>query len=153
MRVTDHLLAAVGEWSGTNALRMMPDDDFRRSSGTATTATHSGGNVATISYTWSDFDGHPQEGLLVLSDGEGDGTVAVVWSDSWHQHPQWMPMSGTVDADGRISVRGVYGEGAEQGGWWIHIDPTNAAQLTITMDNDMTETGQYEVVRAIYTRP
>ena len=153
MRVTDRLQSAMGTWTGTNALRMMPDDDFRNSAGSATVATHSAGNVATISYTWSDFAGQPQEGFLVLSDDEADGTVAAVWSDSWHQHPQWMALSGTVDADGRISVRGVYGDGTEQGGWWIHIDPTDATQLTMTMDNDMTETGQYEVVRSTYARP
>jgi hypothetical protein len=152
MRVASHLLAVMGEWTGTNALRMMPDDDFRRSDGTATVATHSGGNVASISYTWSDFGGQPQEGFLLLSDGEADGTVAAAWSDSWHQHPQWMALSGSVDPDGTITVHGLYGEGAEQGGWWIHVDPVDAAQLTMTMDNDMTETGQYEVVRATYTR-
>ena len=152
MRIANHLQAATGDWTGTNDLRMMPTDDFRRSDGSATVALHSGGNVATISYTWSDFDDQPQSGLLVLSDGERDGTVAAVWSDSWHQHPQWMPMNGSIGGDGVISIHAVYGEGDEQGGWWIHVHTANPDHLTMTMDNEVAASGQYEVVRATYSR-
>lgn len=152
MRVAERFAAVTGEWTGVNNLRMMPDDEFRGSDGSATIATQSRGNIATIAYTWSDFDGQPQAGLLVLSDGEGEGEVSAIWSDSWHQHPQWLPMTGSVSAGGVISVRGIYGAGDEQGSWWIHLDPTDAARLTMTMDNEWMDSGQYEVVRATFAR-
>jgi hypothetical protein len=152
MRAAELLKSATGDWTGTNDLRLMPTDEFRRSDGSATLATHSGGHVATISYTWSDFDGQPQSGLLVLSDGEVQGTVAAVWSDSWHQHPQWMPMTGSIGADGVITIHATYGEGDAQGGWWIHVHAADHDHLTMTMDNEVADSGQYEVVRATYSR-
>lgn len=152
MRVGERLAGFAGDWSGENVLRMMPDDAFSPSASTATVALAAGGNVATLAYTWADFDGAAQEGLLVVEDGPEPGQVEAIWSDSWHAAPRWTAMFGT-SAEGRVSLAATYGEGDEQGGWRIHLHLAVPGALTMTMENAYPVGGEsYEVVRASWQR-
>ena len=151
MRVAEYLDEFAGTWAGQNNLRMMPDDDFATSPSTVVVTSAAGANVVTLSYTWSDFDGVPQDGLLLLGDGPLPGQAAAVWVDSWHQQPQWTTLAGSVSAQ-RLSVATTYGEGDQQGGWHIHIHLDQPEMLVMTMDNEMGHSGQYEVVRSVWRR-
>lgn len=151
MRVGQRLDSFVGEWAGENDLRMMPEDAFTSSPSTATATSAAGGSAVMLAYTWADFDGAPQDGLLVLGDGPLPGRVAAIWVDAWHQQPRWMDMAGSV-SEHRVSVSGAYGEGDESGGWHIHLHLDDPQTLVMTMDNEMSDTGAYEVVRATWRR-
>jgi len=152
MRIGERLSAFEGSWSGEHRLRMMPDDEFDTSASTALVAAAARGNVATLTYTWADFDDVEQAGLIVLSDGASPSTVDVVWSDSWHQQPQWMVMSGSA-TEAKVSFSGAYGEGDETAEWHIHLHLDDPGTLVMTMDNVMPAISAYEVVRATWRKP
>lgn len=148
MRVGERLAAATGDWTGTNRLRMMPTDDYRASDSRATVTPAAHGNAVTIAYTWAE-DGAPQEGLLLIGDGDAPDAVVAVWLDSWHQHPQWMTLHGAIDEAGVVRLDGSY---AADAGWRIAIDPGDGGALRIGMDNVMPDTGAYPVVEIAYAR-
>lgn len=148
MRVGETLAAAVGEWTGTNRLRIMPTDPYRASAARATVAAAAGGNAVTVAYAWAE-DNAPQEGLLTIADGAEPNAAVAVWLDSWHQQPRWMELTGTVDAAGVVRLEGSYGPGL---GWRIALDPGDGTTFRMAMDNVMAETGPYRVVEADYAR-
>ena len=149
MRVGELMARVVGGWEGENQLRMMPDDDFASSPSTASVALAAAGNAVTLGYTWADFDGVAQEGLIVLGDGPLPGRTEAVWADSWHQQPEWKAMIGAVSAD-RVSLSGTYGDPDEPAAWHIALVLEGDGGLTMTMANEMADTGAYEVVRATW---
>lgn len=149
MRVGELMAAVVGRWEGENLLRMMPDDDYAASPSTATVALAAAGNVVTVTYSWADFDGVAQDGLIVLGDGPLPGRASAVWADSWHQQPEWKAMIGAVSVD-RVSLSGTYGEPDEPAGWHITLALEDGGDLTMTMTNEMAHTGAYDVVRATW---
>ena len=152
MRISERLAEFAGGWTGENKLRMMPDDEFSPSPSTATLALVAGRNVATISYTWADFDGMAQEGLLVVQDGPLPGQAEAVWADSWHANPRWMPLIGAV-SNARVSLSGRYGEDDQQGEWHIHLHLTDPETLVMSMDNAYPVGSEtYEVVQATWRR-
>lgn len=148
MPVGERLAAATGEWAGSKRLRMMPTDDYRPSASRATVASAAGGNAVTVAYSWAE-DGSPQEGLLLIADGESPDEVAAIWLDSWHQRPHWMTLHGDVDDGGIVRLAGSY---AADAGWRISIDPGDGTALRIGMENVMPDTGAYPVVEIAYTR-
>ncbi|WP_046468363.1 DUF1579 family protein [Allosalinactinospora lopnorensis] len=147
MDVRKSLRGIVGDWTGMNRLRMMPDDPYGESRASATVSLGAKGGVATIAYTWA-YEGELQEGLLVIGNGAQPKEVVAVWADSWHQGPQWMECRGTIGEDGVLSVEGSY---AEDAGWRIRVDPGAPEQLRLAMDNIMPGT-DYQVVEAVYSR-
>ena len=153
MRIGERLAGFAGGWTGENKLRMLPEDEFSPSVSTATAALAAGGNVATITYTWADFDGVTQEGLLVVQDGPLPGQAEAVWADSWHANPRWMALIGAASAE-RVSLSGRYGEEDQQGEWHIHLHLSDAEGLLMTMENAYPAGAEtYEVVRAAWRRP
>ncbi|GAA3722958.1 hypothetical protein HDA32_000771 [Spinactinospora alkalitolerans] len=148
MDVKESLSGLVGDWTGTNRLRMMPGDAYGESAASATVSFGAKGSLATIAYTWA-YQGGPHEGLLVIGNGGKPDELVAVWADSWHQGPQWMECRGAIGADGVLNVRGSY---AEDAGWRIRVDPNDPAHLRLAMDNIMPG-ADYQVVEAIYSRP
>lgn len=148
MRVVERLSAAVGGWTGSKRLRMMPTDGYRASDARATVTSAAGGNAVTIAYVWAE-EGAAQEGLLVIADGEGATAATAVWLDSWHQNPQWMILGGAIDEAGVVRMDGSYGPDL---GWRIAVDPGEGRTLRIGMDNVMPDTGAYAVVEIELTR-
>lgn len=148
MNVAECFRDATGAWTGINLLRMMPDDQYGQSDATATVHVVARGNGATMSYTWADGD-KPQDGHLLITNGEQDGTASAVWLDSWHQSPQWMVLHGTVDDVGRITVEGTY---PEDNAWRITIVPAGG-ELRMTMHNIMPSMDlDYQAVEVTFQR-
>ena len=148
MAAPEQLDGAVGDWAGTNLLRLMPTDPYRESEAHATVARAAGGDIVVINYTWAEA-GEPQDGLLIISGGDEAGEARAMWVDSWHQRPQWIVLSGATDEAGVVRVAAPYAEGFE---WWINVDATTADALAITMDNVAPGAARYQVVEARYTR-
>ena len=142
----------TGTWSGANLLRMMPDQEYAESESNATVARAAGGNAATINYTWADENGIPQDGVILISNGEETGSIRVVWIDSWHHKPQWIELTGTIDEQGSLHVEASYGPQDVICRWRIHVDTGDQDHLKVRMDNVYGEL-DYQAVEITYSRP
>lgn len=126
----DDPLAAVarlaGSWQATYQLRGDPSFEGDSPSA-ATVAPLLGGRFIRIDYSWSDR-GVPQAGLLLIGRGDGVGTAAMVWLDTWHNGHRMMVCHGTASPDGGIDVRGSYpaGPGERDWGWRTCLEPGEA---------------------------
>ena len=146
MTVVDYLAPMLGDWRGTNRLRLMPTDEYQPSTATATVGV-TAARFVTIAYTWSDGDAS-QDGLLLVG-GSPDAAEAV-WVDSWHTGPSWMSFSGGVGEDGELRLLGSYA--APTGpdwGWHIHLRPQDAV---LTMHNVVPGSDPYQVVELALER-
>lgn len=145
--IVEFLAPFVGNWNGTNDLRIMPTDDYRRSPAGATVSV-TAHDFATITYTWSE-DGKPQDGLLLL--GGNTGAATAVWADSWHTAQVWLTLAGAAGSDGVLRLTGSYPapEGPDWG-WQIHISP---AEGKITMHNVVPGHEPYQVVELLTRDP
>jgi len=146
MSVVDYLAPLLGDWRGTNRLRLMPTDEYQPSSATATVAV-TAARFVTIAYRWSDGDA-PQDGLLLVG-GSAEAAEAV-WVDSWHTGSSWMSFSGDVGEDGELRLLGSYA--APTGpdwGWHIHLRPQDAV---LTMHNVVPGSDPYQVVELALER-
>ncbi|MCB5272853.1 hypothetical protein BJG92_00362 [Arthrobacter sp. SO5] len=145
--IVEFLAPFFGSWNGTNDLRIMPTDEYRRSPSAATVsvAAH---DFATISYTWEE-DGKPQDGVLLL--GGTAAAAKAVWADSWHTAQVWLNLAGEVGSDGVLRLTGSYAapEGPDWG-WEIHISP---AEQKITMHNVVPGHDPYQVVELLTPTP
>jgi hypothetical protein len=133
----------MGDWSGTNAFRMMPDDDYTSSPASLAIQRGPGDGTLLVRYTWA-HEGTTHHGLLLVTAGD-DGAAEAVWLDSFHQQPQWMTLSGALHEGGRVTVAGTY---AEVWGWRISIDPTDGIP-ELVMDNVPPAGEPYPVVHLI----
>ena len=146
MSVVDYLGPMLGDWHGTNRLRLMPTDEYQPSTATATVGV-TAARFVTIAYTWSDGDA-PQDGLLLV--GGSVEAAEAVWVDSWHTGPSWMSFSGGVGEDGELRLLGSYA--APTGpdwGWHIHLRPQDAV---LTMHNVVPGSDPYQVVELALER-
>ncbi|PRX99942.1 hypothetical protein [Allonocardiopsis opalescens] len=122
---------AIGGWTGTNGFRLLPGDPFAEFPATLTVTSAAAGHLAAVAYSWTHPDDGPQEGLLVIGAGEGEGALVAMWGDSWHQRPSPMTLSGSRQDPGAVVLEGDYG-----GGWLWRISVAAGADgLRLRMDN------------------
>ena len=113
-------------WTGSNAFRMMPTDEFAHAPATAVLSTGAGGHLTSLAYTWVHPTDGPQEGLLVYGDG-----VTALWGDSWHQQPEPRVLEGSRADDGSVELSYEYG-----GGWrWEIAVRTSDEAVLLEMRN------------------
>jgi hypothetical protein len=138
----------IGDWEGTSRL-VLPGEPDRRSVTAATVQPVALGTFVSIAYSW-EFDGAPQEGLLLL--GEEGGAITAVFVDSWHMDDALMLCRGPVAAGGAVDVRGAYAvEGGPDWGWRIVVEPA-ADALGIRMYNVTPAGEEFLGVEAAYRR-
>jgi len=125
----------LGDWRGTNAFRLTPDDAPHEASATARLSTAVRGHLTEVAYTWSHAEAGEQEGLLVLAAGEEPPAVVAMWSDTFHQSPAAAWATGT-SLDGTTTLGYGY---AGDWLWTIVIDTSDPARLAIRMDNVVPE--------------
>lgn len=142
----------TGDWQGSCAFRLMPDDDLTPRPSRATTASEAHGVGWSLRYTWEHADDGEQAGTLLLGSPADDGSIAAGWVDSWHQKPDLRLLTGAV-VDGKASLEMEY----SGWGWQITVEP-QGAQLLMTMSNvvpegvDGAEPGAYVVMDATWSR-
>lgn len=82
-----------------------------------------GGQCLEIAYSW-EYEGKPQEGLLVIDGDPAKGRAEAAWTDSWHMANALMDCRGEARPDGSLNVMGHYGvEGHPDWGWRTEIVP------------------------------
>jgi hypothetical protein len=89
-------------------------------------------HLTSISYSWEHPQDGPQDGLLVVGSAGADDSLMAIWSDSWHQQPIPMSLSGSHGAGATVELEGDYGGGW---GWRIVIDASDPENLRMRMDN------------------
>lgn len=139
----------AAQWSGSNAFRLMPDDELaeRRSSATST-MLHTGGKSWTLEYDWVHPADGTQSGILLIGSAGDDGQVTVAWTDSWHQQPTLGVLLGRF-VDGTIEVEMDYAPGWS---WRIALRPGDD-ELSMVMHNVMPDLPDgYVVMDAAWAR-
>ena len=124
MSVHAKLKALSGTWEGKNRLNAswMPDP-IKESVSTASVRTRLNDTCLEIEYVW-EFEGKPQEGLILLTCVGESGAAHAFWTDSWHSAHQLMGCSGTVCESSGINLKGTYKvEGHPDWGWRTEILP------------------------------
>ena len=111
----------MSQWTGSNAFRMMPTDEFADAPATATLGTAAAGHLTAFAYTWVHPTDGPQDGLLVYGDG-----VTALWGDSWHQQPEPRVLAGSQAEDGSVELACEYGGGW---GWELALRASDEAVL------------------------
>ncbi|HZH29431.1 MAG TPA: DUF1579 family protein [Pyrinomonadaceae bacterium] len=143
---------SVGNWAGDNTLRLswMNPQEYRSHSELSVTQAV-GGKYLAFAYTWSHED-MPQEGLLLVGyDGKGK-VVNAAWVDSWHASEKPLALSGDVDGQGKIDLRGTYEvPNHPEWGWRIVVSAFKEA-LEIIMYNVSPEGTEDLAVRADYKK-
>jgi hypothetical protein len=121
----------LGDWQGSNAFRLTPDDPPYEAAATAQVSARVRGLVTEVTYTWVHEETGEHAGLLVLAEGDEPPAVRALWSDTFHQNPAAASLTGTA-LDGTVTLGLTYGGDWE---WTIVVDATDPDRLTIRMDN------------------
>lgn len=152
MSTNDHLSALAGEWKGTNRLNLswMPDP-VKESVSTAKVHRRINGQCVEIAYTW-EYEGQPQEGLLILNGDPKSDQITAWWTDSWHSAHVLMSCKGTVGDDGHVNVMGHYSvPDHPDWGWRTEIIP-DGDTFKYLMFNVSPEGEEDWAVETVFTR-
>ncbi len=155
MSIPVKLQQLVGNWKGSNRLHLgdwHPAGPLFESEGRATVEERIGGQFLEIAYTW-EFDGKPQEGVLILGGDNKTDKVNAFWTDSWHLAHNVMMCVGNDSADGSISVTGSYKvEDHPDWRWRTEIKPAEAGlvykMFNISPEGEETIAVEMEMTRA-----
>jgi hypothetical protein len=153
LQLTDIQDRFLGEWTGTNLLRLswLNPSDFHSPS-QLTVAPAAQGKFLTFNYTWSHED-KAHAGLILLGYDTAQALATAAWVDSWHQSAKLFNCQGSIDAAGTVDLRGSYeAPPGPDWGWRIVITPGAAESLQITMYNITPEGEEDLAVQADYTR-
>jgi hypothetical protein len=121
----------LGEWRGSNAFRLTPDDPPYEAAATVRVSAPVRGLVTEVAYTWVHAESGEHEGLLVLAEGGDPAGVVALWSDTFHQSPVAGWLTGTAHA-GTVTLHLTY---AGDWQWTIVVDASDPDRLTLRMDN------------------
>ena len=152
MKLVDLHEKLVGNWSGTNLLRLSwidPPDHV--SPGTMSVVPVAKGKFLSFSYNWS-HEEVGQEGLLLVGYDEKKAQATAAFVDSWHMSATVMPFTGSIDDQGVINLLGSYeAPPGPDWGWRIVITASNDA-LRMVMYNITPEGEEDLAVDAKYRR-
>lgn len=120
--------------TGTSTFRLMPTDDF--ASGPSSATVSGVGGALVLAYTWV----HPSDGeqhghLLIGAPGAESEAVTAAWSDSWHQQPDLLILSGSRQGDSAQLAATYLGDW----GWQIDVTDLTGDDPSVTMRNVIPE--------------
>ncbi|HMJ07783.1 MAG TPA: DUF1579 family protein [Pyrinomonadaceae bacterium] len=126
MSVNNSLASLAGNWSGINKLYMSwTPETLSESTSTAAVGLKVNGQFVEIGYTW-EFEGKPQEGVIVIGCDTKSNAVQAVWRDSWHMSHKFMLCDGAISDDGLVNITGSYQvPDNPDWGWRTEIVPGN----------------------------
>jgi hypothetical protein len=151
MKLTEIQNHLVGDWTGSNLLRLswLTPSDYRSLSRLSVKPVAKG-KFLTFTYTWSHED-ISQEGMLLLGYAAKQEFATAAWVDSWHMSSKIMACEGSIDTQGAINIRGSYeAPPGPDWGWRIAITPKSGKELQIAMYNISPEGAEELAVQANY---
>jgi hypothetical protein len=136
----------AGTRSGTNAFRLMPEDDGFEAPSSLDIRHTAGGRAVLLSYTWHHPEDGEQTGTLMLGTTGDDGVRTAGWVDSWHQ-PAVTLLAGTDTVLGYEYAPGWR--------WEVEVAPADGA-VTMVMRNVVPDRDdepglRYAAMRASWT--
>jgi hypothetical protein len=135
MVIPEKLYSLTGEWSGTKRLWLSPEAPESRSAVQAVILQVAQQKFLSIGYSW-EYEGAPQDGLLLVGFNSQGQVEQAVWVDSWHMNDQMMLMRGESSLGGLVTLSGSYpAPPGPDWGWWIEIGPEDEASLKVLMHN------------------
>ena len=137
---------SAGIRSGSNAFRLMPEDDLFHAPSSLDVRHTAAGRAALLTYSWVHPEDGGQTGTLMLGTTGDDGVRTAGWVDSWHQ-PVVALLTGT---DALLGYE--YAPGWR---WEVEVSATDDA-VTMAMhnvvpDGDDGPGGRYVVMQATWT--
>jgi hypothetical protein len=136
--------ALTGAWRGSKRLFLSwsPTPEHRSDS-TVLVREVARGRFLEVLYTWS-HEGRPHEGILLVGYDPDKQVATGAWGDSWHQSSAVMALTGTLESERGINLRGSYSvpEGPDWG-WRICFQPVSQEEALLLMFN-ITPTGEEE---------
>jgi hypothetical protein len=151
MNVPQNLLELLGDWTGSQGLWLDPEQPERRSEMQAQVALAGQGKFWLLRYRWN-YEGQPQDGLLLVGFNQARRVVSGIWIDSWHMDDQMMLLQGEAAANGALHLSGSYS--APPGpdwGWWIEVAPQDSG-FKLVMHNVTPEGQAFLAVEAALER-
>ena len=152
MTIPANLADLIGHWRGTNRLWLSPADPVHESGSTMLVAPAAQGRFITLQYTW-DYEGDPQDGLLLLGVKPHPEALKAVWMDSWHMQDKYMLCEETNGEQGEIFLTGSYAvpPGLDWG-WKIEIIPQLPDEFQLLMYNLSPEGTSHLAVQTGFIR-
>jgi hypothetical protein len=142
--MSDFLASLEGEWSGTATTWFEPGPGFQ-DPWNVTYRVMPGAGLALQDYTMS-VQGSPHQGWALIA-REDSGRYTVAWADSFHTGGNSiMTSTGTVDADGRVSVLGSYEAGPDERWGWRTELQLQGAELTLLAFNITPQGDEYPAI-------
>jgi hypothetical protein len=153
MKLTEIQNDFIGEWTGSNLLRLswLTPSDYHSPSRLSVQPVAKG-KFLMFTYTWSHED-VSQEGVILLGCDAQQEVATAAWVDSWHMSSKIMLCEGVIDSQGAINIRGSYeAPPGPDWGWRIVITPKSGRELQIVMYNISPEGAEELAVQADYKR-
>jgi len=152
MNPLDRLKSCAGSWQGKNRLHdphtNAPDD----SPSSLQVSPLLSGKFVRLQYTWQ-YQGTPQEGVLLAGYEADADIIKAYWIDSWHMGDKLLTLSGKPLKDNKIDLRGSYAAPPDPDwGWRIMIAIGEAQGLQILMYNVTPDGQEAPAVEAGYAR-
>jgi hypothetical protein len=152
MTYTQQLANMHGNWSGTSQLWLRPTESAHESNTTAQVRQLAQGQFIAVAYDWQ-FDGQPQDGLIIFRSTSDTPPAMSLFIDSWHMKNEIMICEGTIDDQGLVSLLGSYpAPPGPDWGWRIEIESIDRANLAIRMINIAPDGQETLAVLANYRR-
>jgi hypothetical protein len=152
MNIPEKLYSLAGEWVGTKRLWLSPEAPESRSAVQAVVSLVAQQKFLSIGYSW-EYEGAPQDGLLLVGFNSQGQVEQAVWVDSWHMNDQMMLLTGESSSAGPVMLRGSYpAPPGPDWGWWIEMDPGDGALLKVLMHNVSPEGQAVPAVEIVLDR-
>lgn len=140
----------LGEWSG--AKQVFLEEEVFDSRSTASVKHNIKEQFILISYKW-EFDGSPQEGLILFNSQLDERPSRSIWLDSWHMRSEIMYCVGSMGENGVVSFTGSYTvQNSPDWGWRIEIKLSDVDSLEMRMINISPQGEEALGVLAQYSR-
>lgn len=107
-----------GEWHGTCAFRMMPEDELKKATSSAIVTDEDLSKAVVIRYDWTHPTDGDQAGTMLVGGRGDDDERTIAWHDSWHQQPQVALLKGVSRPGSGLKVEMEYGG---NWGWTIEV--------------------------------
>lgn len=151
MSLTDSMRGLTGAWKGTKRLWLHPGAPVKESTCVATVSLAANGRFLHVGYTWQE-DGL-QQGVLIIGIQKDGKTVGAAWIDSWHNGDLIMDLTGSVDTEGALDVRGSYpAPPGPDWGWRIKVRAVDATRWELRMYNITPDGQEADAVEIIFSR-
>lgn len=146
----ESLFELEGEWAGNYKLWFSPAEPYIESKTTAGLKKGIRGTCLKVAYDW-EYDGKPQEGLIVCAFDPNRELVRAAWFDSFHMANDFLDCEGSSEG-GAVNFAGSYSAPVGPAWRWRTILDSDDGAFRMRMYNIHPDGTEEIAVEAVYTR-